>query len=169
MLNKQDTVTSDEREQALRFVAERLEHFSFSEAPRIFSISARKALKAKQSESEDCLKDSGIQSLEEELLRFLTEECAQSFLSNMYGRTSTFLTSRLRIETEPGRKDAYGALIEKQRELREKSLGPQFQSERILETNPGNGAPAIALKIEKRTGCWICGSVLDAILRFLGN
>ena len=90
VLNKQDTVTSDEREQALRFVAERLEHFSFSEAPRIFSISARKALKAKQSESEDGLKDSEIQSFEEELLRFLTEERAQSFLSNMYGRTSTF-------------------------------------------------------------------------------
>ena len=169
VLNKQDTVTAEERSQAFKFVSERLEHFSFSETPRIFSISAREALDAKQSENEDRLKESGLRSLEEELLRFLTEERAQSFLSNMYGRTTTFLTSRLRLESEHEREEAYNTLLGRLRDLREKSLGPEAQSEGAVGIGQESSVPVATLQIEKRTGCWICGSVLDAIFRFLGQ
>ena len=169
VLNKQDTVTAEERSQAFKFVSERLEHFSFSEIPRIFSISAREALDAKQSENEDRLKESGLRSLEEELLRFLTEERAQSFLSNMYGRTTTFLTSRLRSESEHEREEAYNTLLGRLRDLREKSLGPEARSEGAVGIGQESSVPVATLQIEKRTGCWICGSVLDAIFRFLGQ
>ncbi len=169
VLNKQDTVTAEERSQAFKFVSERLERFSFSETPRIFSISAREALDAKQSENEDSLKESGLRSLEEELLRFLTEERAQSFLSNMYGRTTTFLTSRLRLESEHEREEAYNTLLGRLRDLREKSLGPEAQSEGAVGIGQESSVPVATLQIEKRTGCWICGSVLDAIFRFLGQ
>lgn len=169
VLNKQDTVTAEERSQALKFVSERLEHFSFSETPRIFSISAREALDAKQSGNEDRLKESGLRSLEEELLRFLTEERAQSFLSNMHGRTTTFLTSRLRLESEHEREEAYNMLLGRLRDLRENSLGAEAQSEGTVGIGQESIAPVATLQMEKRTGCWICGTVLDAIFRFLSK
>ena len=76
VVNKHDTVGQRDRDEALSFVAESLERFSFSDAPRIFSISARQALKAKQTQDREQLEGSGIQVFETELLRFLTEERA---------------------------------------------------------------------------------------------
>jgi GTP-binding protein EngB required for normal cell division len=72
VLNKQDTVSATEREEALAFVTERLQRFSFSETPHIFSLSARQGLQAKVSGDKDQLEESGLGSFEAELLRFLT-------------------------------------------------------------------------------------------------
>jgi len=167
VLNKQDTVSAEERSQALGFVQERLERFSFSEAPRIFSISAREALEAKKSESEDRLVATGLPSLENELFRFLTEERAQSFLKNMYERARTFLTSRAKAESEPQRKEVYNLLIERILELRRNRRGAEPKTEEASGDDQESGTTNSRLELEKHAGCWICGSVLDAILQFL--
>jgi small GTP-binding protein len=92
VINKQDTVNAEDQKVALAFVAERLERFSFSDVPRILSISARQGLHAKQSGNANELEESGLGPLEAELLRFLTEDRAQSFLSSLYGRVATSIT-----------------------------------------------------------------------------
>ncbi len=59
MINKQDTVSAAQRGEVIKFVMDRLERFSFSEVPRIFSISARQGLGAKLSQKDDQLEESG--------------------------------------------------------------------------------------------------------------
>ena len=168
VVNKQDTVSVEERREALAFVAERLDRFSFSETPRVFSLSARQGLHAKQSGDRDLLDESGLGSFEAELLRFLTEERAQSFLSNMYGRVTAFLAQRLSPEGQAGHEESFNRLVGRLRALREKELGADAQSGEAVASGE-ESSPAAILQIEKRTGCWICAAVLDAIFGFLSK
>ncbi len=168
VVNKQDTVSAEERREALAFVAERTDRFSFSEKPRIFSLSARQGLLAKLSKNNNQLEESGLESLEAELLRFLTEERAQSFLSNMYGRATTFLAQRMRPKGQVAHEEAFNQLVGRLRDLREKSLGAVAQSGKVFSVEQ-SGSHAASLQIEKRTGCWTCGAILDAIFGFLSK
>jgi small GTP-binding protein len=169
VINKQDTVSAKEREEALAFVAERLQRFSFSEPPHIFSLSARQGLQAKLSEDKDQLGESGLGSFEAELLRFLTEERAQSFLANMYGRAATFLANRLSLKGEVAHEETFSQLVVRLRGLREKGFGAAAEPRKEIAFDESAGNPAATLQIEKRTGCWICGAVLDAIFGFLSK
>jgi small GTP-binding protein len=168
VVNKQDTVSVEERREALAFVVERLQRFSFSETPRVYSLSARQGLHAKQSGDRDLLDESGLGSFEAELLRFLTEERAQSFLSNMYGRVTAFLAQRLSPEGQAGHEESFNRLVGRLRTLREKELGADAQSGEAVASEE-ESSPAAILQIEKRTGCWICAAVLDAIFGFLSK
>jgi hypothetical protein len=60
VVNQQDTVRIPDREDALRFVAERLREFRFADVSLIFSISARLGLEAKQAQDALQLEESGI-------------------------------------------------------------------------------------------------------------
>lgn len=168
VVNKQDTVSEGERKDALAFVQERLDRFSFSEKPRIFSLSARQGLDSKQSGEENELEGSGLLGFETELIRFLTEERAQSFLSNMYGRTTSLLARRSRFEGQAGNAEAFNLLDTRLHELRAKSIGEHAPLGKAVASEKGSG-PAASLQIEKRTGCWICAAVLDAIFAFLSK
>jgi hypothetical protein len=158
VVNKQDTVSAEEQRVALAYVAERLERFAFSEVPRILSISARHGLHAKQSGNANELEESGLGPLEAELLRFLTEDRAQSFLSNMYGRVTIFLTQQPRLDDQAADRDAFNLLAKRLRILREKSLGAGGQSGMAFAAREDSGSAA-KLQIEKRAGCWICGAM----------
>ncbi len=158
-----------DRDEALSFVAESLERFSFSDAPRIFSISARQALKAKQTQDREQLEGSGIQVFETELLRFLTEERAQSFLVNMYERTMTFLIQRSRSQEHPEYEDSYKAFIERFRDLRETVLGAASQEQEMISLEARADENSYPLQIDRKTGCQICGSILEAMFRFLSK
>jgi small GTP-binding protein len=169
VVNKQDTVSAEEQKQALAFIAERMDRFSFSEKPYIFSLSARQGLYAKQSGNSEHLEESGIGSFEAELMRFLTEERAQSFLTNMYGRATTLLAQRMRPEGQAAYEEAFNQLAGRLHDLREKSLGAVAQSEKAVSAEDVCSSHATTLQIEKRTGCWICGAILDAIFGFLSK
>ena len=158
-----------DRDEALSFVAESLERFSFSDAPRIFSISARQALKAKQTQDREQLEGSGIQVFETELLRFLTEERAQSFLVNMYERTMTFLIQRSRSQEHPEYEDSYKAFIERFRDLQETVLGAASQEQEMISLEARADENSYPLQINRKTGCQICGSILEAMFRFLSK
>jgi GTP-binding protein EngB required for normal cell division len=168
VVNKQDTVSKEEQKEALAFIAERLGRLALSEAPRIFSVSARQGLQAKQSGDCDLLDKSGLESFEAELLRFLTEERAQSLLSNMYERTTAFLAQRLRGAGHAMDTEASNRLAEGLSALREKSLGAGAQSGVAVAAGEDNSSVA-KLQLEKRAGCWICAAVLDAIFAFLSQ
>jgi small GTP-binding protein len=168
VINKQDTVSAEERKEALGFVAERLQRFSFSEASLVFSLSARQGLRAKQSGDRSQLEESGLGAFEAELMRFLTEERAQAFLSNMYGRTMALLTQRLRPEGKAKDEEAINVLVERLRGRREKLLGTGLELGVSAVSEEEHG-PAALLQIEKRAGCWVCAAVLDAIFGFLSK
>jgi len=169
VVNKHDTVGQRERDEALSFVAESLERFSFSDTARMFSVSARQALAAKQAQNHEQLEASGIQVFETELLRFLTEERAQSFLLNMYERTMTFLIQRSRSQEHPEYEASYEALIERFRGLREIVLGAPNQEQKEITVQERTNEGSYILQIDRKTGCRICGSVLEAMFRFLSK
>jgi GTP-binding protein EngB required for normal cell division len=168
VVNKQDTVTAQEQCEALAFVAERLGRFSFSVAPRIFSLSARQGLQAKLLRNGGDLEQSGLGSFEGELLRFLTEERAPSFLSNVYGRAIAFVEQRSSPNGQGEHGEAFSRLLDRLHERGGGSLGANDQSGSAAVEGESSIA-ATALQIEKRTGCWICGAILNAIFGFLSK
>ena len=167
--NKQDTVNVQEREDALKFVAERLKQLMLADMSQIFSISARQGLEAKLLHNRAELDGSGILPFEAELLRFLSEECAQSFLVNMYERTMGFLMQRSRSVEHPEHEEAYRALIARLRDLREIILGISNQPEKAIALEQEATAGRYSLQIDKKAGCRVCGLVLEAIFRFLAK
>jgi GTP-binding protein EngB required for normal cell division len=86
VLNKHDTVSPHERNNVLRYVRDQLHAFFGPTTPKIFSVSAREGLEAKQRQDAQRLADSGIPQLEEELLTFLLTEKTTEFLLGMCGR-----------------------------------------------------------------------------------
>ncbi|HTW46033.1 MAG TPA: dynamin family protein [Acidobacteriaceae bacterium] len=169
VMNKQDTVGREERDEAIEFVKERLEQFSFAEDPQIFSISAREALEAKQTQNTAQLERSGLQEFETELMRFLIEERTQSFLVNMYERTTSFLIERSRAGRSPALEDAYLALIERLRDQRSVILGASDPPQDLIRTDANAAAGPYALEVDRKTGCRICGEILESIFRFLSK
>lgn len=167
VVNKQDTVREEDRRQAFTFIAERLKRFAFSEAPQIFSLSAREALKAKLATDKVALEASGLQSFEDELLRFLTEERAQAFLANLYSRTGTLLAQWSQQAHKPGQSDPFRPLIDRLLALRnaDVELG-DGQGSSVEAEIPESSAP---LQFERRAGCSICGTVLNDIFQFLSK
>ena len=106
---------------------------------------------------------------ETELLRFLTEERAQSFLMNMYERTMTFLIQRSRSQEHPEYEGSYKELIERFRDLRETVLGAPSQEQEAIAPEVRANENFYSLQIDRKTGCRICGSILEAMFRFLSK
>ena len=163
VLNKQDTVTPAEREQARQFVTEQLRQMLGREPGDVCSISARQALRAKLSADRSELDESGIPGFEAELLRFLTEDRAQSFLLNMFERAMSLLAHW--GASDP---DAWNAVRERLLSHREEITGLAAAPELTMEI-AGSDAGGWKLDIDKKTGCHICGAVLEATFRFLSK
>jgi len=167
VVNKQDTARKEDRDQALAFVAERLKRFAFSEAPQIFSLSARGALEAKLTTDKGALEASGLPSFENELLRFLTEERAQAFLANLYSRTGTLLAQWSRRMQKPGQVDPFLPFVERLRVLREANIDTDTEQASSIGKEISKGS--VSLQFEQRGGCRICGGVLNDIFQFLSK
>jgi GTP-binding protein EngB required for normal cell division len=166
IVNKHDTVSPSERGQVLEFVKERLARYYFSREPLVFSVSARQALDGKQSGNDELVESSGIRGLEEALFQFLTEEKAEAFLANIQARVSTFLTERYNLECLPERREILDGLLDRIHG----QVAPGRAHPHIVTNVQGDKAGIIpGLALEKRTGGWICGHVLEAIVRFLSG
>jgi len=167
IVNKQDTVGENERQQVLDYVKSQLERFSFPRTPQVFSVSAQEALQAKQARQPDRVAASGILQFEEELLRFLIEERAEAFLSNMYDRIKDFLLERRNLEKQIERRPVYESLLDRLRELREPEAGASSPEGHHYATE--DSSAQTSLELEKRSGCRICGQVLDSVFHFLSK
>jgi GTP-binding protein EngB required for normal cell division len=86
VLNKQDMVNDRERGEALDYVRGKLDATFEQNAPKLFSVSARQALAAKQAHDSERLGASGILSLEHELVDFLVTQKRSEFLLRMCDR-----------------------------------------------------------------------------------
>jgi small GTP-binding protein len=87
VLNKQDTVSVDERSRAIGYVREQLQAI-LGDAPSIFSVSAREGLEAKLAQDNARLAASGIPALEQDLIAFLVTEKRTQFLLRMCDRVA---------------------------------------------------------------------------------
>ncbi len=166
VVNKQDTVTANDRRQVLDFVRERLAQYSFSREPLVFSVSARQALEGKQRRSDKLIEASGVRQVEEALFRFLTEEKAEAFLSSIQARVSAFLTQRCDQEKQPERREILAGLLER---LHERTAPTRGNPHKVTDVQGEEAGITLGLVLEKRTGCWICGQVLEAVFRFLSK
>jgi GTP-binding protein EngB required for normal cell division len=163
--NKHDTVSGGEREQVLEFVKDRLARYSFSREPQVFSVSARQALEGKERKNEELVELSGIRALEQALFQFLTNEKAVAFLANIQERISAFLVQTQNRTNSPNRK-RIDALHTQLLEIRGARHDPADELAAIAAIGDRDG---VGVALEKRTGCWICGQVLEAVFRFLSK
>jgi GTPase Era involved in 16S rRNA processing len=167
LVNKRDTANDSERQQVLDFVEERLKQFSFPTPPRVFSISARQGLEGKQAHNLDLVAASGVLQFEEELLRFLTEERAENFVSNMHERIHDFLEQRRALETGSEKQASYETLLERLRALC--SVDENQLAEETRRSLDKRLTGHRTVELERRVGCWVCKEVLDAVFHFLSK
>jgi small GTP-binding protein len=88
VINKQDTVSADERDSAARYVREQLQAILGQAFSQVFSVSARDGLAAKLAHDQNRLMASGIPALEQELTHFLLTEKHAQFLLRMCDRVA---------------------------------------------------------------------------------
>jgi len=93
-------VRESEREQARSFVIDQLTTALGRPINELYSISARQALAATVAQNQPALEESGFPAFERDLLRFLAEDRAQSFLEGMYRRTLELLSRWARLSDD---------------------------------------------------------------------
>jgi GTP-binding protein EngB required for normal cell division len=169
VLNKRDTVNQEEQATTLDYIRGRLSHHNFSEIPGIFSLSARLGLAEKESEGDKRDEKNGLGAFETELLRFLTEERARFFLENMYRSVATFLAEGISSNQKGGNRVSYEALAEHFQKLqRDINIKPEHTPpETMASTRTADMKFALAL--DRKAGCRICGTILDAVFKFLSH
>jgi GTPase Era involved in 16S rRNA processing len=168
VLNKQDTVSVSDRREALEFVSERVKQFSFDGAAKVFSVSARQALEAKQARDAAQLKESGIQEFEDVLLRFLIEEQAQAFLTNMFERTTAFLIQQAHSRQGSSAELELRALAENLARQRDSICGIDSALDQTAQIEADRSL-TYTLDVDSKTGCRLCGLTLEGVFRFLSR
>ncbi len=100
VLNKIDTIEPHEREKGASFLRTALvDHASLDPFAPIFSLSARDALRAKESGNAEAFAGSGFAELEKHLLKFLANEKRET-LNMAVARKAAVLVGQLALETE---------------------------------------------------------------------
>jgi ribosome biogenesis GTPase A len=100
VLNKIDIVEAHEREKAITFLRDALvDHAGLDPFTSIFSLSARDALRAKESGSAEAFAASGFAELEKHLVQFLATEKRET-LNAAVAQKAAALVAQLQLETE---------------------------------------------------------------------
>ncbi len=157
VLNKQDTVNARERGEALDFVRGKLDEMFSQDAPKVFSVSARQALEAKQAHDSLRIEASGILSLEQELVSFLVTQKRSEFLLRMCDRLADLAHGFLASDQASSFVEKIAALS---RRIAVDSPGPA----RLGKHGQGtltNGPTAAQLQT-----CEVCASVSSALWEF---
>lgn len=156
VLNKQDTVSQEQRDTVLGFVHRQLNAFFKRETPSLFSVSSTDGLQAKLSSDQAKLLASGIPEFETQLLNFLLTEKASAFLVRMCERTRELL-QELPSSTEVEN------LI-----LKLGVLGREFGHKDRTHQSPPVAGPAEAFPdLHKLPSCEICAHIADRLWDFL--
>jgi GTP-binding protein EngB required for normal cell division len=100
VLNKIDTIESHEREKAITFLRDALvDHAGLDPFTPIFSLSARDALRAKESGDTEGFAASGFAELEKHLVQFLATEKRET-LNAAVAQKAAALVAQLQLQTE---------------------------------------------------------------------
>jgi small GTP-binding protein len=156
VVNKQDTVTAEERDSAMSYVTEQLQAVDARASSRIFSVSARDGLEAKLSKNESRLSASGIPALEKELVQFLLTEKSAQFLVRMCDRVAQL------VQALPPSNDATG-LQHRLDQLRG-SIGGDGQRVSLAKLLPSEFAA-----LHERKPCEVCAHTARVLWDFLSK
>lgn len=158
VLNKQDAADDRQRTEAVEFIQGRLEAMFGPDAPKVFPLSAREALEAKQTGDSLLLERSGILSLEHELIDFLLTRKRSEFLLRMCDRLSDLARSLPSSERTASLIEEIAALS---RRISDDGLGAPRPSEPHSESL--NAAPTAT----QLRPCEVCASASSALWEFL--
>ena len=171
VVNKRDLVAPEQHPQVLAFIRDRLEHELGLHEPRLFPVSALIGLQAKLAGSARRLAESGLLSLEESLVRFLTTEKTGEFLVCNCGRVLSLMAGHDPGTTQGERGDSLGNLIERLTRLREELSGSSSAEER--RSPPGQPSvisrPEAELMDAALRRCQVCTKVCDAMFKFMAG
>lgn len=169
VLNKQDTVDEQQRIAALKYVGDHLRQSSSLETRQVFSISAKDALEAKVTGSEDQLNKSGLPDLEEALLTFLTVERAQAFLLSMFQRTITFLIEQAHGGDIGPWQQKFLVLAERLHEQRDSIVERSKTDERSRDTGAVSAERTYRPQVDPQVGCAVCAAIVRKSFDFLSK
>jgi len=157
VINKQDTVSEEARSEILNHIRQRIRIFGAT-PPQVFSVSARLALEADGlADNRQRRVESGVDFLEEQLVRFLVEEKQSEFIHAMCQRVADALSGLANCGAELNRLNALRRRIAHGRLDR-----PQ------AETTLASGIAA-ATGAGRFSGCEICIQIGHAIFEFLSR
>ncbi|WP_373852183.1 dynamin family protein [Bradyrhizobium sp.] len=156
-VNKQDLVSSAERDEAIGFVRSHLDGLYGQHREDVFSVSARDGLAAKLSHDATHLSESGLPALEERLVRFLLEQKRQVFLARMSARVEELLDDLPPFEGAPGLRRRVQALSNKYRSAPDD-----------VEPSAPESLPAAFNRSQLRS-CEICAAIENRIWDFLAR
>ena len=154
VVNKQDMVNAEEREQALTYLREQLRGLLEGRNLGIFSLSARDGLIAKQKGDAALLAVSGVAAFEAELLRYLITEKSREFLLRMCHRIAGALAA---LPRRPETATA-GELLAK--------IARQVGDARGTAVTAATNGHAAALGAQPKP-CEICAHVTERLFDFL--
>ena len=156
VLNKQDMINDQERGEAVEYVRGKLDATFEQNAPKLFSVSARQALAAKQAHDSQGLEASGILSLEHELVDFLLKQKRSEFLLRMCDRLADLVGRLPTSEQTLGLADRIVALS---RRIGVDNPG-RARSERVQDS-VADGPTAAQLR-----PCEVCAAASSALWEF---
>lgn len=160
VINKLDLVTGDERGKVARYVEDMLSDIAGVSTVKVYAVSARDGLVAKQNNDAEKLLESGLPEFEHELVRFLTTEKAEQIL---------LLTCRrlLHVATMAGTAPN-AAVAMRVREIQEKF--PHVEAKGLTGVVPDVTAAFLRseqLGLEK--SCPICGETVSRVFDFFAK
>ncbi len=156
VVNKQDTVSPQQREAALSFVREHLKVLFDHSPPSVFSVSSTDGLKAKLSDDRALLEASGIAAFEHQLLDFLLTEKSSEFLLRLCDRARHFLLGLPQaadIKQLVARIDGLEKLCNR----------PPHGVSTEVDPMPAAGFPGL----QRLPPCEICAHITDKLWNFL--
>jgi hypothetical protein len=160
VVNKHDMVAAAERAEALHYLREQLSALAGLAQERIFSVSAREALAAKQAHDARRLADSGILAFEHALIRFLVHDKSREFLLHTCRRLSGFLAA-----LPPAARDRFGAPLAA---LARRLDAARAGATPVLAAGAASPAPAAVAAQSGQIGpCKICAQVTQRSYDFL--
>lgn len=156
-VNKQDLVSSAERDEAIAFAQSHLDELYGQARQDVFSVSAREGLAAKLSNDAARLRASGLPTLEERLTRFLLEQKRQVFLARMSARAEELLDDLPPFEGAAGLRRRARALSVKYRGTLDDDEPTQLETDRPTFNR------------SQLRSCEICAAVESRIWDFLAR
>ncbi len=157
VVNKQDMVSPQEREQALQHVREQASAALGGDTPKVFPFSAREGLAAKRDNDGARLTASGIETLEAELVHFLLNEKRSEFLLRLCDRIVELVCGLASDADAQQLMERIDAL-----------------SRRIAESQPGatprrEAASTASDASQRFHPCAVCAQIADAEFKFLSH
>jgi GTP-binding protein EngB required for normal cell division len=157
VLNKHDTVTSEERQTIVTYVRDQLRAVFGETTPQLFSVAANEGLNAKKSEDSQRLSASGIQALENALVDFLLAEKKEQFLQQMCRRVADAVRALSPTAEADGLAEQIRALSERLARSDRTNVVDETMSTRQQVRPPS---------LQQLDPCEICNFVNDALWNF---